>query len=1010
MGGALDFSQTQRIVFLIDLHPLLHLQNPKHYITSVIDSARTFLTFPPLSSSLFAFKLFFSSLSPLLSSSKLHRLLGKSAVSSFSFDRPSQTLLSLSETLNSLPALSGTLISPPRASLTSSSLLQLIHDYAWEPRIQDLIGKSTELPTVRSNLILLFSPASRSLKCLSEFVDVKIDDESLVTVDVFSEKFFQLFGSVSEGFVDRDIHFSWIDVIHEQDYGGESVEREELVLGKMFLGKGIKRLGWGFCSTDAIIVGSALIPFGLIYPNIVCPSIGYNLTNCPKIAHAELNLEILDVNEKPLECKGCDLELFDFKLPCLQRSDDVLHALEPANSVAGRCHRGKTFWGDIGDGILNIRVKEVQRRNDESIKIDHQFNDSILVHALSEEHGKGQKKESSDDLFADKVLEMLWMETDGFMSVKSIPIWQLLLNFLSRGGYWALVSVAKDGGDSFMGILKPLTIHTAILSIVNSGYSFCDSVHHSNQSSFSLLGSAARTESDVSNDIANLNHSNGPTASQPGALSYKISSATDDAKRKRNRKHLKSLQDFTWSSFYQAVLNHFEVDLEEVYFARKLDTSKKLRFLRCWMKQVKKSSCCQIERNVLKTDSHIQKEMEGKFVGSQQEECDQPVLSSHSNGETLLSGDSGVREDVDPIYSLENLESFFGSIPQKIQHGLESADVDLGALAERLVESCIRWLYWKHELENKNLTHEEHMDGTCAGTVAAELIKLLLKEPKDLTAKYKGHNPSSDPSSALYTSENIIREYELQILFRMEILRSKVKVGVEETIKQKMVKQICSLLDIIQYHLAGGFFGDVSLGMYAGRTIKNRYSDSLGDVVQRIYTRMDLLLFDDEDDEAPGSLFNSEDSDQSRRITLEKNEVNANSRVCSESTSSRDEHLHPPENQNKRLVAVREEEHVHQRLMEAQERRERARRFSSFTSWVPDLQRVWAPRQPKAMVKAEYLRKLSKRKKEQRGDSYDVVCETPMTGKKLSCTRGSTGDVVNSSGSVSKALFQDEGS
>ena len=43
-----------------------------------------------------------------------------------------------------------------------------------------------------------------------------------------------------------------------------------------------------------------------------------------------------------------------------------------------------------------------------------------------------------------------------------------------------------------------------------------------------------------------------------------------------------------------------------------------------------------------------------------------------------------------------------------------------------------------------------------------------------------------------------------------------------------------------------------------------RYCDTLGNVVDRIYTKMDLLLFADED-ESPNHLLNSEDSNQSWR-------------------------------------------------------------------------------------------------------------------------------------------------
>ncbi|MFS7909426.1 putative treslin [Helianthus anomalus] len=66
--------------------------------------------------------------------------------------------------------------------------------------------------------------------------------------------------------------------------------------------------------------------------------------------------------------------------------------------------------------------------------------------------------------------------------------------------------------------------------------------------------------------------------------------------------------------------------------------------------------------------------------------------------------------------------------------------------------------------------------------------------------------------------------YELQILLRLEILQSKYVGSMKGSMRMKLVKQICSLLEIIQYLVEGGFHGDLSLYDYVERTIKSRYS------------------------------------------------------------------------------------------------------------------------------------------------------------------------------------------
>ncbi|MBA0651309.1 hypothetical protein Goklo_018648 [Gossypium klotzschianum] len=245
----------------------------------------------------------------------------------------------------------------------------------------------------------------------------------------------------------------------------------------------------------------------------------------------------------------------------------------------------------------------------------------------------------------------------------------------------------------------------------------------------------------------------------------------------------------------------------------------------------------------------------------------------------------------------------------------------------------------------------------------------------------------------------------------MEILQSEVGAIIEEPMKQKFVKQICSLLESIQCHLDGGFFGDWRLDKYVEKIIKSRYYLSLGDVVDRIYRKMDLLLFDDED-ELPNHLLNSEDSNRSWK---EKPEEDVHSRNH-EPVSIEEEFPQLQKYDNKRILQVMRTEEHELKLIQAQEMRERARRFSSFTSWMPDLQRVWAPKQPKAMKsKSDNLRKLSKRKSRSKA-SYDMVCETPMTEKKRSSTCRTTTDDKDDCGDcrahphgpVSKALFQDD--
>eukprot|EP00257_Ricinus_communis_P013625 XP_015571099.1 uncharacterized protein LOC8277055 isoform X2 [Ricinus communis] len=541
-----------------------------------------------------------------------------------------------------------------------------------------------------------------------------------------------------------------------------------------------------------------------------------------------------------------------------------------------------------------------------------------------------------------------------------------------------------------------------------------DSIISDDGGDHSLSGfhqSVMKSETKNCESKSDISHSFGLVGSQFTPSPSNKDVEIEDSKRKKTKKSLNMLQELTWSAFYKAALDHFDLDLEDVYFARGCSKSKKLKFLRCWIKQIKKSSNCSLtELEGSKLQQDIPKEVVNRLTKLPQE-CEQPIASCSSVAEDSLSGASRIQDEVVMGLCSESLESFLNNLPHKIQQGLESEEVDLASLANRLVNSSIFWLYQKYEKEtmSESQIHVVKSDDPSSSIVALQLTNLLLVDPKDLATVHKNGHRSSHASSEA-TSENIIREYELQILFRMEILQSEVGASFVESTKQKFAKQICLLLENVQCHLQGDFFGDWSLDKYVEKIIKSRYGQSLGDVVEKIYERMDLLLFEDEEETA-NTLLNSEESSQSWREKHKRDEADENC-IKNNQVSTEEEPFQGAENEHQSLQG---EEHA-RKLLEAQQRRQRARRFASFTSWVPDLQRVWAPKQPKAMkVNSDHVRKFSKRKEKGRL-SYDTVCETPMSGLKRSCGRGGgssgekdyqdTGSSLR--GSVSKALFQDD--
>jgi hypothetical protein len=186
-----------------------------------------------------------------------------------------------------------------------------------------------------------------------------------------------------------------------------------------------------------------------------------------------------------------------------------------------------------------------------------------------------------------------------------------------------------------------------------------------------------------------------------------------------------------------------------------------------------------------------------------------------------------------------------------------------------------------------------------------------------------------------------------------------------------------------------------------------RYINSMEDVIKKIYREMEFDLFDDDDHDGvdySDSLPSSSNQDDGR----------CRSQRGSGSASASALHLLQRDGRSSRQ---REDDDRHDKLTaRARERRDRQRRLSSFTSWVPDLRRVWAlkhpGKEPCAWVPRSRSRSCAKRR---RAACTDVVLETPVTSGKRHMSGSESDDARQVAarrsaalGAVSKTLFDDE--
>ncbi|CAJ1978457.1 unnamed protein product [Sphenostylis stenocarpa] len=960
------YSDTHRIVLLIDVSSLHH----PHQTNRVVSFLETLLSFPPLSSSLFAFKLFFSSLSPLLSFSKLQPFLPNP---SLSFDLPSSILPQLSRTLFSLPS-SLHPLSSPNALHLAHSLSQLLHDHSWDHPSPHIVPP---------NLLLLLSPSFTSFTSLASFLNADLnllaDDTSVChTLSSF-------FTNVARSFTSRGIHCSWITV------GGEDIEistSNEAREVSSLLRTAVGGLGWGFCSLDSLLLCSALVPFGLVYPLIGVSMSSFCCSS--RDVSAQLRLSILDVNGSPIEYNCCDLEFVDVK--------------GNLDLPGGGGERRDSFWKLCLGGGVKLEVKVV-RRCDAFVGTQDWLSDSVLVREDFRGMKKKERKDkgSLSDFFADTVLEFVAGEFGCEWRRKPVPVWEMLLSFLYKEGCWALVTVSNGKGGSCIGILRPFTVLAGLLSVLGD-----------------LHGASGFGEANVGKYVKMVSHdvcqSDSKFKDEFLSSRGKKSAVANECHQRKKRINLNTLGDLTWSAFCKSVFEQFETDLLDVYYAMEGNKSKKLKFLRCWMKQMKKSGCSDLTL-LEKFKPNSTGAEEGSSKLNDLPRNDEQPMSSFASAEINPEPEAlRIQEGAVLDFRSETSESFFSNLADRINRGIESEVVDMGALAERLVSSSIYWLCQKVDKETisqSQATLEDH--NNCGSTIASDLIKLLLREPKEIAAEHKSQNPFSqfqafDSGPATPISERVVREYELQVLFRMEILQSEVGNEVEDSSKQKFVKQICLLLEHIQCHMEVGFFGDWTLENYVTKIIKNRYSLTLEDVVQKIYNKMDLLLFADED-EAPNSFLNSEDSNKSLNRNAYRDEVGEND-VSNQPISAENEPFHLQKDVSGRLQRMVDEHD--KKLIEAKEKRERALRFSSFTSSMPVLRRVRAPTQKSMKLQTDLLQRVRKRKERERAN-YATVCETPMTVNKRTSSRARSSDDDSDladgrkpCGSVSKALFKDD--
>ena len=193
--------------------------------------------------------------------------------------------------------------------------------------------------------------------------------------------------------------------------------------------------------------------------------------------------------------------------------------------------------------------------------------------------------------------------------------------------------------------------------------------------------------------------------------------------------------------------------MESRYKKAKETQSKILRFLSCWFD--KNSKKLNIDRNVQLKVSKLNEEATTVL--------EKPTMEPEPTGDSSNSIlESTLPIDPTSTYvppsDSENAETLFvGSLDEKIQYALCHDEIDFGTIAKHIVQQLISNLELQSVEKNSESSDKENL------SICEQVTNMLLKEPKELVAKYK--ECMHPRSSSAYTSEDKVREYPFLFLY-----------------------------------------------------------------------------------------------------------------------------------------------------------------------------------------------------------------------------------------------------
>lgn len=457
---------------------------------------------------LWAYKFFDSSLSPLASRSRMQALLGKN-LPLVRFDTSDENLGTFQQNLRSVADESningdgGLGFGEGKLEFVIRALQELLSEYTWDPLfLSD--GSSSDEDQVREmrsvcpganslkiqqNVVILFSHIPFDEKHFASFVSsstpVPVSNTDLLKC--FSSKF----GTLKVPFQSHNIHASWINVAslipssHGKCQRSTVLDEKQWRLQQHVMCSVFAGSQWGYMAMETLAIASDCIPLSMLWSSIAYPAPQFE----PNIAQikAKLQIHVQGRDADQLKQEVC-------KLVAVRVGLNVSDSRSMKENISDLLQRGassrrmREYFSEnspVGPAAkVKIVVKSLQLKQKLDFKGSVRY---VLYHHLEGwqaekdvsylQDGRSHEDEVTSNSYGDEILRQLQQGPMTF--VPGQRAWQILLIAIARRQSVAEVDLYEDGICS-PALLEPITVQYAALLQKEPSKPFGSGYHESN--------------------------------------------------------------------------------------------------------------------------------------------------------------------------------------------------------------------------------------------------------------------------------------------------------------------------------------------------------------------------------------------------------------------------------------------------------------------------------------------------------------------------------------------------